>query len=916
MQKNIQIRGLNYNSNNHLTADGDLQVAMNLINESGSLIPIGLPDTVATLEEGAVAIYIHVTDDFTHYIIYKDSKLYYTADFENYTQLTSTTYLSEPTVTSLNNTLIINLDVIEYVYYSDEEYKYLGTKPPVPKLSFALDGEFESSADYSLSKRTFIDDYSTDSENINLEDVGGEDETDQSEIDSFVSYLTSPVLAQANKFVTEKGTKENKFIFPFLVRYAIKLYDGSYTMHSYPVLMTPFSGVTPKVILPQFITTTGDPINGHSDTTVYSLKIRTSALVCTLRYKMLGFFNEFTQVATDDMDNWKDLITSIDIFVSAPQYTYDQSGSVYGWEKMTSPDSITGFSLSKLTNSSSHNSTKAETYAKRSFSQLFDYYDAANNDGFYSPFNGLSTGTSSDGETLSFPTYLMRLPEKDLEIDTESLFYKISSINVDDLTTSDSFIDVDIDDNVLTNLQVQQTLDDDFKTHSIYKAGAAYTYNSRLNIGDITEYIYNGMPVDTQFTYLDKTSTTTPAMKIFVYLKKEGKEYIVETPSSSLLDSMPYYIYYPDTDAYKVIIDINGETVSEFKLTQHTLLNGSYYFNNYTFSAAAALTPTATTDNTVRYSNYIYTTNVNNPFIFPSLLMNTVGTGTVKQLVSATLALSEGQFGAFPLHAFTTEGIWALQTSSDGGYSSIQPISRDILKGEVLQLDQTLMFTTERGVLLLSGANVQVTSTILDNLILPTYARIDDIQSALGINLPIPSDNIYNYLDDCNLSYDYINQRIYICNPNFDYSYLYSLKSGLWSCSTTTFDRTLASYPVAVVCENNVIYKFTHSANATNTDSQLLITRGLQLDAPNAYKTIRDIFTRADVYGTDINIALFGSNDGIEYIPIATSTTGKIHLLGSPYKYFAILSAGVLDNRDSIAGYEIEYDIKRTNKLR
>ena len=55
--------------------------------------------------------------------------------------------------------------------------------------------------------------------------------------------------------------------------------------------------------------------------------------------------------------------------------------------------------------------------------------------------------------------------------------------------------------------------------------------------------------------------------------------------------------------------------------------------------------------------NKIYTSEINNPFHFPVLGINTIGTGTILGISSAVKALSEGQFGQFPLYAFTSEGV-------------------------------------------------------------------------------------------------------------------------------------------------------------------------------------------------------------------------------------------------------------------
>ena len=77
-------------------------------------------------------------------------------------------------------------------------------------------------------------------------------------------------------------------------------------------------------------------------------------------------------------------------------------------------------------------------------------------------------------------------------------------------------------------------------------------------------------------------------------------------------------------------------------------------------------------------SNEVWVSEVNNPFVFNAQGVNTVGNGTIIGVVSNTRAISQGQFGQFPLFCFTSDGIWMLQTSSEGIYSASSPISREV----------------------------------------------------------------------------------------------------------------------------------------------------------------------------------------------------------------------------------------------
>ena len=56
--------------------------------------------------------------------------------------------------------------------------------------------------------------------------------------DEYVQGISTKVHAEINKYIAEQQ-EDGYFIFPFFVRYAYRLYDGSVIMQSAPVLMLP-----------------------------------------------------------------------------------------------------------------------------------------------------------------------------------------------------------------------------------------------------------------------------------------------------------------------------------------------------------------------------------------------------------------------------------------------------------------------------------------------------------------------------------------------------------------------------------------------------------------------------------------------------------------------------------------------------
>ena len=113
---------------------------------------------------------------------------------------------------------------------NNDGYLYLGTKIPECPLSFGLQGEMVRTDEFSIS-------FDAISEGSIWNEFSDNNKT----------RITDQVLAHINKFIAERSTNKGKFIFPFFVRYAYRLYDGTLTMHSAPILMIASSDLAPQV---------------------------------------------------------------------------------------------------------------------------------------------------------------------------------------------------------------------------------------------------------------------------------------------------------------------------------------------------------------------------------------------------------------------------------------------------------------------------------------------------------------------------------------------------------------------------------------------------------------------------------------------------------------------------------------------
>lgn len=98
---------------------------------------------------------------------------------------------------------------------------------------------------------------------------------------------------------------------------------------------------------------------------------------------------------------------------------------------------------------------------------------------------------------------------------------------------------------------------------------------------------------------------------------------------------------------------------------------------------------------------------VANPFCFNS--PGIIEGEKIITLLPSLRALSSGQLGEFPLYAFCADGIRALSPSPDGGFRSVQLISRDFPCRNLFALTPSaVIFASPRGILSLEGSSVRL----------------------------------------------------------------------------------------------------------------------------------------------------------------------------------------------------------------
>ncbi|MBR6630497.1 MAG: hypothetical protein IKK89_00960 [Alistipes sp.] len=954
MIQDIKYNGYSASPSDYECQDGDLAGAIGLVPDNGAMKPILPPSVIMQCEENERVVFTHTSYTFSHWIIYNDtnSKCYYIDSTGNNKKEIGTIPYILKHFNAIGNTLIaFTSDGMYYYLWRDGAYKSLGNHIPEVSVSFGLVGHprLYSLSDESKSRFTI---------SFSISDDALHNEFSESN----KTTVTEQIMAKVNKFVAQETVNKGRFCFPFLVRYALRLYDGSLVYHSAPILMNPSTKAAPIVLWHK--------ASGRKDTYT-SAECNIMLVAANLDYNLI-YNDDFYNI-----EEWSDIIKGIEVYISKPIYTYDQNGKI---SRLSDTDNFTTKFIGRLyaDNRDTVNSSPAEDKLLGNFSskEFLDYYCEWSYMRIYAMYY------SSD---RSYPTETFNLPEftegKVAEsIKNTSTFYKLCSIELSEaLANHGTRKEIIIDNEYLQSLVTREVMTDDYLSHDQLYASQSFVYNSRINLSGLKRKPFNGFVAQTMFAYCnslynwgaDGTTLkisiapfTTDDYSIAVYIKENEKTILVQAEPSlysgdriQVFNSIEFtstdssgntsthknkiswgcYVFYPNPNAYKMVIYNYYQPCYVIDLKPHEFLNGAFALLDYELEREKNFTSLPTIEEefapiignpeTRKFSipvpTKIYTSEVNNPFYFPLLGINTIGTGDILGISTAAKALSEGQFGQFPLYAFTTDGVWALEVSNTGSYSARQPITRDVCinADSITQIDSAVLFATDRGIMLLQGSESICISDILDS---KEGFAITDLpwgEQLVGKSGLAKTDfNIVpfrEFLAGCRMLYDYTHQHIIVYNPNHTYAYVYSLESKAWGMTHSDIASGVNSYPEALAMTHaGELVDFSHS-DVTQGLKGVLVTRPFKLGAPDLHKTIDTIIQRGHFRKGHIKVALYGSRNLYDWFLISSSIDHYLRgFRGTPYKYFRLALLCELDHDESVYGCTIQYTPRLINQPR
>lgn len=881
--------GITNNPSDALCSDNCLEESVGMVFDGGEHRVVQDPEMfIDTINTGSLTItdptiiFVHRKGGKDRYIIrYKtnyDTNIAWGTKAENSTTLviqdflhtedtpnTPMTFTEDVQITSIGNILILSDGSgLYYFLWKESEgalsYKYLGDNIPRPEVSFKL-----SQNKYVLGHFVFYEQLD-EAQKVTLNSgtiyESGTELILNPEAQEYYNDVVLGLFAKLRK----KLAQRKLFYGHFCVRVALELYDGSFYHISNPIFMA--NNLTGRV----------DAAVKLGDDGGFVLSLRG----LSLQYK-------FGQ----DYREWSDIVKNVVVFMT----------NEWGYCN-TTVDAICS------------RSSSGDTYYQMFNREIHEYH----------PYRYWV-----EGYNYTLVNVIESLPKREIEnIITSGVYYKLFEIGLSGDNTFQRASDK-IETGVLENITSQQQLEyDDYFSHCQFKAKNIFTYNSRLNLANVSRGFFEGF--DNFMPFDDITEGVGPGQRdtydienlhtytFYVTIKtNDGDRVVVHTKETSQKQGI--YFYYPDVRAKHVVIIRDGLQILNEDLKTHPALNGAYYFSGISEdmeepSTASGTIPTPSQEDFEDLNGTIITSEVNNPYVFNATGYNEVNAGEVLGISTITQALSEGQFGSFPLLAFTDTGIWALQVNSDGTYSSIHPISREVCNNpkSITQTDGAVFFTSEKGLMCVVGNQVTCVSGQLSG-----HERTFDGEISMG--------HFVEFLRTSFMAYDYRDSLLWIFdgktrNNVFGKStcYVYSIKSGAFGKYTFTgnngsqvITNVINKYPDYLLQDNsNKIVSLLERKNINEDTTKytgLMITRPMKLENALALKSIMQIRHISDLEGS-MTLRIFASNNFTNWVELQS-------LRGTPWKYYRFrFDFTNMKATDRFSGTVVVTQERRTDKLR
>lgn len=976
--------------------DGDLNECINLVPSDGELKPLEMPEktNITPFWTNEVLAAVHHINMNKYYVfaVYNGATSYIHIKDENNNAVFNHGITKEEIkwVETIGNTIVIGTDQdIHFALYKNGAYKWLGSSMPRPVIDFSLEYDRNLIISKDPSPTTLYQDsgetggalYLSVPRDTVYSEIGlvptpivllkfylgrfnYSYHSDSNQTSS--SGVRDNVLSKLAK-ITNEAKNKNQFIFPFLVRYALRLYDNSHVCLSQPILMLPSSSISPIFTTVNCYHAEQNMSSGNF--THYDLfcNIYMYGLPSRLKYDIKGFCDANNTIITN-IDDWSDIIKGVDVFMSSQisPIDIDYISAARNWQMEYKGHGHDGYD--------------SESYGKSYIGNDVQYLADQIENRIGSGPGGLVTHLFL--KSKAWDAYYE-------ELKNTNIFYLAKRFELENFgnTLGGEFFDEHVASGTLAKLETALTLKDEYLSRSKVGALASYVYNQRLIIGNLQVQAPLWYPT-TESANINGSSDY-PDYELSFKLEKQNKTIYVNASLNSASYRFGHYIFYPDTDCKTVVIkriiqynSIYGYKYVTLKMHEHPSLNGSIAIlpdlealNEYIKSHGTlnGVLPDASNDRYYRLSNNLFMSIIDNPFNYLADNMAEIGRMQIMGINSTPIPMSQGQFGQYPLIVFANDGVFALGIDDKGDFGGISLVSsadtvthiKQLGRPNVISDGSSLYFITKRGLMEMRGLQVRCVSEVLNggtwkysdyrDCVNPNQGKVqyqnivmlfgDGIKNSQTFNQAISNPD-----NPAFLAFDYKHNRILVTNPSLRAHWLYSITDHKWckmifndnykvddKTAIQNISQMMSSGLINVKNPNDAVdgrdivsAVFDWNASYLQTsDGELWDLMGAPDENDDAYYKYGFIASRPIRLGSDehksiirllhrerINsqygfrgMRLYGSVDGIRFYEITS-------LRGASYKYFVVLLYTCMKANERYSYMSVEFEERFQNKLR
>ena len=939
-KKIVTFKGITNVPDDGLNEAGDMAVLMNMRHKGGELVPCGKPTPVAVGEELKQVLY-HANSGY--WLGLNSRGDLYSYD-DNMNPCGDDIAEGVESFALMGNIVIMNFaDRVEYAIWRNGDFEYLGGLPEVPEMGITLEHHTEN-----VETESYYN-YST------MKSDGGQTEKWMTASKGYFDKCLSLHYNNA------------RFVDNALFVVGLRLFDGTYKYSHLYLIRDEYKETLKSINVGEHEISSG---KGNFITIARKRPSNYSGgTSARMNVNILGFTPVFSMNA--DLKNWDDIIVGIDVFTSGsimehkasllPMNLYDGTNSEIGedhykvstdrdvevYASLTIPElrgkieqtssfyryaqfDVYGKMINVVENTSPSNLAVQENLTLSNVRDyvakgkmvingrlhIFDYWEQH----MFPEQNMLNKGGAKSGKSGNMKMSVL------LE-------------NGDVLEKQYSYIDNFPTSETLTSLltfpergvkKAQYSWIEDKKNKYIeaeFKEHPFFDYSFSLHGNKKSEYYIECEIAGQMYNMYDENGETP-----FMYLNVNHElvcslfggnhrelNFVRQSVTSSGSNVWGWRLnnsktFYPDDSANWIETNYKGHTPGT--LVRIRLLKKETFFDISPIEIVETVKEVlAGEELKTPKRNTLKVSAVDNPFYFPTAQTYKFE-GDIKGLASNAEAISTGQFGQYPLFVFTDTGIWAMSvdTSGQGAYTTQSPFSREVCNGAICPVSGGVVFSTDKGVMVISGGQVADLSAALDGFEEDFFGynggmwtKVFEKAGKDAVVNPVP---IREYIKGAVIAYNYHYNEIIVSNKAFKYSYVYSLTNKVWSIIDTVFDLTTNKYPELVVFDKDgAMYTF-EDGDAQN--KVVAITRPFTMGSLD-FKRIRQAGLRT-TYEGELNFYVLGSVDGAEFKCI----TGKEHDSGDntsgiqrdlitamsrskQYKYFVIAVVGNIKGRVSMA---------------